>query len=667
MASQVSLDDWRKLIAIGKKKLDNFEKKNKRTVNPLFGGDVDDVDTEPLVDVCRVLIKLVRRAEAEKHAELKEIIEQVHEVINIALGIAYGPGHFFNFMPSYAHNNQDPILKDTQGAVLAQTMMGFLNNFMSQLGVSPGGEKDFPGLRNLAAEWPTSKPLHPKSTPLSRFRDIPPSGLSVSSSTPTAQIFYQARCEIKDESICKPIRMSISSDNSCLAYVGCGGYRNLDPKLELLILDGSGGDECHFVESGLSAVAPHLTMEAERKLVFVADRYRIKSFTWEKNLEVKGDEDPYGSPVHTLNSKDFNGPLEVLPNGRVIRSGTGQAGVWNIDQLDTHGLGPKKKRIGPGKFSSQNVYRDLGSDDDMEWSTGNPAHSTLSFSELGEDIRIGTWKFHSSTGHMLCTESTVPASKDSSMNKYSCVSMDIEHGAKMVTRYLGHGGGVYEFSTDEAGDPKTFITACSDGYVRMFDIRRPCPVLTFDSEKNSAFCYSALYMHPDGIPTVITGGNKTECLQVWDVRAKQLVYDLSTGNNIVQGMAWDTEHTTLYAVTECSYVDWMGGSHGYRDARIPKYMRTPTQGEEGKKEEDTKKKESKRHENEDDDESSEEDDSDIEPGVYWPEGAWHQENYYGKLYDAGSHTLLKYVFKEDPDIEIVPKSGWIVFPDDDFF
>ncbi|KAH9944868.1 transmembrane amino acid transporter protein-domain-containing protein [Amylocystis lapponica] len=67
----------------------------------------------------------------------------------------------------------------------------------------------------------------------------------------------------------------------------------------------------------------------------------------------------------------------------------------------------------------------------------------------------------------------------------------MEHGGRTVARYLGHGGDVDEFSTS-AGDANVFATAASDGFVRLYDVRKPLPVVTLDSgrqaERAMAWC-----------------------------------------------------------------------------------------------------------------------------------------------------------------------------------
>lgn len=66
------------------------------------------------------------------------------------------------------------------------------------------------------------------------------------------------------------------------------------------------------------------------------------------------------------------------------------------------------------------------------------------------------------------------------------------------------------------------------------------------------------------------GGYKSEHVKLWDIRSRSALYELSTGNNMVISLGWDEEDTTLYAATECLWMDRMGYRHDYRPAKDPK-------------------------------------------------------------------------------------------------
>ena len=132
------------------------------------------------------------------------------------------------------------------------------------------------------------------------------------------------------------------------------------------------------------------------------------------------------------------------------------------------------------------------------------------------------------------------------------------------------------------GDPYGVVTSSEDGYARLWDIREPLPVLTLDVERHKAICHAAVYVHVDGLPGkdrgsahavsllmnrsigVFTGGSASQSVRFWDVRAKRLVYELSTGNNVVDTLTWNAPKATLYAATSSEY---SGGGGQYRRAK----------------------------------------------------------------------------------------------------
>lgn len=318
---------------------------------------------------------------------------------------------------------------------------------------------------------------------MSRFRRnvvIPPADTH-----PIANIVFEARCEVTHDNTCSPIRLAQSSDGACLAMTGAGGYKNRDPYVQYWLTGGADEDSSFYLhdktlETGLGDIARHVVCDDAWKLVFAADDDRVKSFSW----------DHKGRAVHTMNSTAHSGPLALLPGGRLVRAGKGSALVWNLDTLETHGEGKKTKKIGEGKYTLEDSWRDCDSVDAVEPSTGSPAHTTLKFAN--SEVSIGAWRYHRSTSHMLCGE-------DSQANRgYRAFSMDLERGA-VVTRFLGHGGDVTEFSTSE-GDPHAFATSATDGYARVYDVRHPLPVFTFDVEQSLGSCEAVAFAHLDGIP-----------------------------------------------------------------------------------------------------------------------------------------------------------------------
>ncbi len=198
-----------------------------------------------------------------------------------------------------------------------------------------------------------------------------------------------------------------------------------------------------------------------------------------------------GNNVHTLNSGRYSGHIAVLPNGRIARAGKGGFALWDVEELATHRGG---KRVGRGKFSTEGSWHDNDMDE-IEQSVGSAPTTTVNFAAGDETFTPATWHLHESSGRMLVGEDGRQS------HAYGCYMIDLGEGGKKVTRYLGHGGNAIEGFSTSAGDPNVFATACADGYARLYDIRHPLPVLTIDAGKQSEFCTSVQFVHPDGIPS----------------------------------------------------------------------------------------------------------------------------------------------------------------------
>lgn len=106
---------------------------------------------------------------------------------------------------------------------------------------------------------------------------------------------------------------------------------------------------------------------------------------------------------------------------------------------------------------------------------------------------------------------------------------------------------------------------------------------------------------------MFTGGSTSQCVKLWDVRNRQCIYELSTGNNVVYSLAWNAENATLYAATECQYVDRMGNYHS------DDYRKVHTTA----------------------------DDEDDYDERHWPNRATHDETSFGYVFDIGEHALCK--------------------------
>ncbi|KAF7358863.1 WD40 repeat-like protein [Mycena sanguinolenta] len=376
--------------------------------------------------------------------------------------------------------------------------------------------------------------------------------------------------------------------------------------------DARDGSEFPLVERqaevGLAGIAFTSAIDESRKLMFVADDSRAKSYAWADNNGAIYDE---GFPVHTLQTDDHEGPLHVLSPGRIIRAGKGSIGVWNLDELKTHGP-DGTKRVGR-KIDTSDTWRD--EDDEIEASSGSKPTGTISLAD--PQLAPARWHAHPSAPANMFT------------------------GGKTVSCYLGHGGDINTFSTS-SGDPNIFLTAASDGHARLFDHRMTLPVLSLQAGTGDEDVAGIALVHPDGVPLVFTGASHDEVIRLWDVRAQKMVYELSTGNNAVVGMTWDAPRSALYVAAACEYMDRNGNTYGYRRAKVPRIPRHSVPGEDDGPMDD------------DDFDSEDEDDDEV---PCWPDKAAHAEDYFGHLFDSGNHRLLRYAFKDQADPSVLPVYG----------
>lgn len=120
-----------------------------------------------------------------------------------------------------------------------------------------------------------------------------------------------------------------------------------------------------------------------------------------------------------------------------------------------------------------------------------------------------------------------------------------------------------------------------------------------------------------------------ECITLWDVRAKASVYDLATGNNSVSGMAWNDERNELVAATYCRSVDRNGCHFDYGPAKIP------VEKDDDDEEEEDDEEDWVDEDEDDKDEEVEYQDTD----QCWPGSAYHNETYFGHIFDSGDHRI----------------------------
>ncbi|TFK61397.1 hypothetical protein BDN72DRAFT_965202 [Pluteus cervinus] len=164
--------------------------------------------------------------------------------------------------------------------------------------------------------WNVIRP-YPGSSGLSRFRESAPV-LSATNATPIALNVYQARCEIKADSINTPVRIfsSFSGPDCILSIPSMGGWKDRTPVLQYIInAEPIENTKHHTIDEpftiGLEAIAYHSAIGPPRKLLFVGDSSRIKSFEWNKP-ETDGNYHKEAKVIHMLDSDELEGPMIVI-------------------------------------------------------------------------------------------------------------------------------------------------------------------------------------------------------------------------------------------------------------------------------------------------------------------------------------------------------------------
>ncbi|RPD59645.1 hypothetical protein L227DRAFT_576066 [Lentinus tigrinus ALCF2SS1-6] len=589
-----------------------------------------------LQDVCTV----VRDAEMNASPDLADIVDKAHTILDRELKWAYSQAGGFSFVPTFAHSDDAALVEDALENAGSDVLDAFLK-FYSSLMKPEAAPIKLPAFARVRP-WTKSPRPHPLTTRLSRFRGgFAP---SATPATPMAHTIYKAQAHLTVDTLSSaPFDMSLSSGGSILAMTGGGGWKANKPFLHYYILGDQTSDflEGVTMDPGLSSVPQYVVPDESRKLVFLATEDCVKSISFAPDDSGKV---PSRLPaVHTVDSGEFDGPLVLLPNGRIARSGEGRAAIWSLDSF------------GPEKSTS---------------SSETSPHSVVTFAD-DPGYFPAAWHLHEPSGHLLCAEGLEES------GGYAFLSIDLEHGGKRVARYLGHGGEVDKIATS-SGDPNVFVTAGSDGYARLFDVRHPLPVLTFNTGLQRDGCTDVVLVHPDGIPTLFTGGDTTQQVKMWDIRAEECVYELSTGNNSVTGLAWDPVRSALFVATECRYVNRMGLRTGYRRARVPRWATWKAVDKEYRASKEAAQNGSGGEDDgayayggmdypdvyddylDDGAEGESEDEEDIDEGysadMRWPQKCFHKEDFFGYAYDAGEHVLFRWQFKDTPDITQLPAS-----------
>ncbi|TRM66145.1 hypothetical protein BD626DRAFT_546490 [Schizophyllum amplum] len=634
-----------------------IKRKRDKLVVKLQGEDASDDDDKKLIALMKDICTVVRDASRAPNASevLPEVLEAAEKLLDGTIMMAYDACEVYDFLPSYAHTEDGsaPFVQDpTREANLIGSLGDPLIQLMQRvLGLPPQKGGSLPSTIPQHRDFNSTPKPHKNTSPLARFRDqefIP----RIPATAPVAQAVYYGCCSISsEEHVPPPSRIITAPGMDALLMTGSNGWKLRDPfvcNYDLASVSGwKGTPDSETISTGLLDIAYHVALDPTRKLAWAADDSRAKSFSL--------DDETSLLPVHTLRCTR-KGPLAIVDNGaRVLRGGVGGIDVWNMDGLPTHG--PEgDKRIGKGKISIENSWRDPDDlEEAIERSTGTPRTSSIDFNGTIEQWHFPSW--WSTAGALKALTA--------GNNRSAVVARDLRDQGKVTMRYVGHGGDLCTITSSDA-DPNSFLTSASDGIVRLFDVRQPLPQLSVDSGEASERTYSALYIHMDGIPVIFTGGShKTQGIKVWDPRAKKLVYELATGNNCVNSLAWDAPRSTLYAATECDNMDRMGTTHDYRQARIrdddfginDRRGQPPREPKVKKDRRDKDAMDEDEDEDDDDDEDGSVDEDEYDNELGWPERSYHNEAYFGYAWDCGDHRLIRYKFGLDADATVVPEYG----------
>lgn len=497
----------------------------------------------------------------------------------------------------------------------------------------------------ILPEWADTLKLSQHTTPLARFRTRRP--FILSDAHPDHRAFAEARCEVIHDNV--PVVMNMALSGSVLAVQGAGGWKNRASALHLY--DVSAGKNLKNrlpIDLTLPGIAQELQLDSSRKLVYVADEWRVKTYRWDFDLEdngLKRKRNREGLPVHTLNSVGYTGPMVLKENGlKVVRAGRQGLAVWHIDILATHGE-EGTDIIG----SSDETYREadwqgdsFGDGKNTETSKGSaPKHRLTCPVFSGVGTLVGNPR---ESKEMIVGYG--PGNGMDELPKYGAVSVDSE--TKQATiRHVGHGGHVICMRTnDSEADPSTFMTAATDGVVRLYDVRAPAPVLAVYNARE--VIGSALYEHVGGHPCepfplfshfvhwfltslllsviVIGGGTVAEPNKSkFGTSAPNFLSTNSAQGTTKSAPSHGTALLRLCSLVQSASLSGTGGPphYDYRRIQLPK--------DEHGAEEDR------------------DDDDDLvfdlglskkgSKGVNWPSRAYHSETAFGRVFDSAGYRV----------------------------
>ncbi|KIK52747.1 hypothetical protein GYMLUDRAFT_1028494 [Collybiopsis luxurians FD-317 M1] len=319
----------------------------------------------------------------------------------------------------------------------------------------------------------TPKP-HSHTSPIARFRTENPIP-SIPTSAPVAQAVLHGWCSLMSDSINSPIHHHTVPNSDTLIFAGGGCWKNREPQRL-----GDFPDKV-TIENGLLDIAYNIALDSSRRLIYIVDNRRIKSFVYQN------DKDKY---LYSQCTSGCSGPLAVIDNGaRILHASKGGVDVWNTDALPTH-CPDGTKQIVKGKIGIEDTWRD--DIDEVKTSTGAPRDMSINFADA--TLKVGNWHIPS----QWSTRGTLKALCFPTNTQPSVLQMDFENGGRAAARYLGHAGEIFTI-TSSPDDTNTFLTTSGDGIVHLFDVREPLPNVSFGVGNQSEHVFTALYIRVEGI------------------------------------------------------------------------------------------------------------------------------------------------------------------------
>ncbi|KZO99499.1 hypothetical protein CALVIDRAFT_553381 [Calocera viscosa TUFC12733] len=559
----------------------------------------DDFDgTKEEVSVClRELCSLAREAYAPDNSPGSTLIKRMADLedsmVKFAFTTEVGEA-LFDYIPAYCGN-----VGEDKSVGIGIDMGAFEELLKLTIGrstIKTDMTDEVIGDRGRPYDPASVPSTH--SSPLARFR---PNNPPIQDGCPERErVLREARTEISSFPVGPSSRLASSASVIAVVHNDAKG-RNASLTAALTTRPLSDERAACTIQTGLEGAASEVLVDEYEHRIAVADRSRIKTFKWVDAPDTTAGSNMSLLPLNTLDTSEVSGPIGSMANGSIIlRPGKKTVAVWNMDKIATHG--PNGTKI-VGKKLNLEELEDIDETAAVEPSSGSKPNRMIRLEADIARARIKTW---ANAPLALSRTSFICGFQD----EFRCMQVDMETG-KIGGRYIGHGAAITSIGS-YADDPHSFLTTARDGVVRLYDVRQPTP--SFAAYTTDETVLGAALASCDGQPLLFVGGTKTELVTCWDVRSRKPLYELSTGNNQVTGLAWNSSAQCLYAATSCPHVDAQGNPIETRKLRN-------VQNAGARK---------------------------------WPKKAFHNEKFFGAPYDASGHRLYRYAFKPSAAASIIP-------------